>query len=99
MTRTLSLTNRRVAVVLHLLSFPASFALTSGLGLLSSIAVLVALIAFAATAWYLYHNTRLLQFSNAPNEQLDERQVQTRNQAYRYAYTLVSTILVYYWLI
>ncbi len=94
MIRVLPLANRRVAVVLHVLSFPLAFMSTAGLGLLSSIAVLIGLIAFAGTAYYLYHNTGLWQFGNAPDGQLDERQVQTRNQAYRYAYMIISTILV-----
>lgn len=43
---------------------------------------------------YLYKDTQLWHFGNAPDEQLDERQVQVRNRAYRLAYTGVASFVI-----
>ena len=40
------------------------------------------------------YNTGLWQFGSAPDDQLDERQVQARNQAYRLAYIGVSALII-----
>ena len=42
----------------------------------------------------LFISSSLWKLGNAPDEQVDERQVTIRNQAYRYAYMLVSTFIV-----
>jgi hypothetical protein len=94
MIRTISLARRRVAVVLQLLSYPLTFGLTSLSGLLASVATLIALGAFLGSFMYLYYQTGLWQFGNAPDKDLDERQVQIRNQAYRFAYVYISTLLI-----
>lgn len=49
---------------------------------------------FVYTLNYLYRDTHLWQFGNAPDEQLDERQVQVRNKAYRLAYTGMASIFM-----
>ncbi len=47
-----------------------------------------------ASLWLLFANTRLWHWGNAPDKDLDERQVQVRNLAYRYAYMGVATLLM-----
>lgn len=99
MTRTLSLVQRRLATVFQLTSYPLLFLTTHWMGLSSSMATIIGLSAFAVLSAYLYRGTQLWQFGNAPDEQLDERQVLVRNRAYRFAYSIVSaavlTLLVY----
>ena len=94
MTRTISLARRRIAVIGQLLSYPLIFLTATGLGIIPSLATLLGLLVFAAISAYLYRNTGLWQFGNAPDEQLDERQVQTRNQAYRFAYMGISALVI-----
>jgi hypothetical protein len=65
------------------------------MGLSSSLATLLGLVPFVALSVYLYRGTQLWQYGNAPDEQLDERQVLVRNRAYRLAYSVVSlTVLI-----
>ncbi|GAB3643189.1 hypothetical protein [Spirosoma arcticum] len=94
MIRTIPRAQRRIAVVLQLISYPLLFSIASLLGIWPSVSTLLALIGLAGISAYLYHNTGLWQFGNAPDDQLDERQVQTRNQAYRLAYIGVSGLVV-----
>lgn len=94
MNRTIPLVRRRVAVVFQLLSYPLAFGLTNAAGLPSRIATLLALAVFAGSFAYLYYQTGLWQFGNAPDNDLDERQVQIRNQAYRLAYIGISTLII-----
>jgi hypothetical protein len=94
MTRTIPRAQRRVAVVLQLVSYPLVYLASIQLGLMPSLSTLLGLFVFAGLSVYLYHNTGLWQFGNAPDEQLDERQVQTRNQAYRFAYMGVSAVVI-----
>ena len=94
MTRTIPLTRRRVVVVLQLISYPLTFALSYAAGLTISGASLSALVFFAAVSAYLYYKTGLWQFGNAPDGQLDERQVQVRNRAYRLAYAGVCMLIM-----
>lgn len=95
-TRNLSLSKRRLAVVLSCLSYPVIFVFAFGhfdTWLKGIISVICALF-FLATSFYLYWKTGLWQLGNSPDEQLDERQVQTRNQAYRFAYSILGTIFL-----
>lgn len=94
MTRTIPRAQRRVAVVLQMISYPLIFLLANLLGIWPSVSALLALIGLAGVSAYLYYNTGLWQFGNAPDDQLDERQLQARNQAYRFAYIGVSTLIV-----
>ncbi|RYF78488.1 MAG: hypothetical protein EOO39_01275 [Cytophagaceae bacterium] len=94
MTRTLSLTQRRLATVLQLVSYPILFFTMRSIGLSSSLATMVGLLPFFALSVYLYRGTQLWQYGNAPDEQLDERQVLVRNQAYRLAYSFVSAVVL-----
>lgn len=94
MTRTIPLARRRVAVIGQLLSYPLAFLFTRLLNIWPGIDTLLALSVFVGVSVYLYYNTGLWQFGNAPDDQLDERQVQTRNQAYRLAYIGVSAVIV-----
>jgi len=93
MNRTISLVNRRVAVVCQLVSYPLLFLLATRAGILPSLASLLALAGFGGISAYLYYQTGLWQFGNAPDEQVDERQLQIRNQAYRFAYMGVSLLV------
>ena len=95
MTRIIALPQRRVAVVLQLVSFPLVFLVLNMAGISSSLASLLALIVLLMISTYLYYQTGLWQFGNAPAEQLDERQQLIRNQAYRSAYMVISVILVF----
>ena len=98
MTRTIPRAQRRVAVVLQMISYPLIILLANLLGIWPSMSALLALIGLAGISAYLYYNTGLWQFGNAPDEQLDERQVQARNQAYRFAYIGVSGLVVLFML-
>ncbi len=94
MTRSIPLAQRRIGVVIQLLSYPLVYFLAVLAGLWPSIAGLLGLAALAGSSVYLYKGTGLWQFGNAPDDQLDERQMQIRNQAYRYAYMGVSALIV-----
>ena len=94
MTRFIPLLHRRVAAVLQLASYPLLFLGLTLTGLNPNTATLLALAGVVAVSVYLYYNTDLWQFGNAPDTQLDERQVQARNQAYRLAYMSVSALVV-----
>ncbi|GAB3561792.1 hypothetical protein GCM10027578_03100 [Spirosoma luteolum] len=94
MTRTLSLARRRVAVLIQLGSCPLLYVLTQTAGLPAQLAGALGLLLIMASSAYLYYKTGLWQFGNAPDEQVDERQVQVRNQAYRYAYMGLSLVVL-----
>ncbi|WP_375444244.1 hypothetical protein [uncultured Fibrella sp.] len=94
MTRTLSLSQRRLATVLQMVSYPILFFTMRWMGLASSLATIVGLLPFVGLSVYLYRGTQLWQFGNAPDEQLDERQVLVRNRAYQLAYAIVSAVIV-----
>lgn len=94
MTRTIPLLRRRIAVIVQLVSYPFIILLTRLLHIWPGVDTLLALLAFAGVSVYLYYNTGLWQFGNAPDDQLDERQVQARNQAYRLAYIGVSALII-----
>jgi len=106
MTRILSKPKRRAAVLISYTSF-----LTLMLLLSTSIELpiflhipllLLSAITLIYSLYYLYNDTQLWHFGNAPDAQLDERQVQVqvRNRAYRLAYTGVASffilIVIYY---
>ena len=94
MTRTIPLLRRRIAVIAQLISYPFIFLLTRLLHVRPGADTLLALLVLVGVSFYLYYNTGLWQFGNAPDNQLDERQVQTRNQAYRLAYIGVSVLII-----
>lgn len=71
-----------IVILMQAFSFPAGLA--SG----------IALLGFGGASAYLYYGTGLWQFGNAPDDQVDERQVQIRNQAYRFAYMGLSTLVL-----
>lgn len=98
MTRILSKPKRRAAVLISYTSF-----LTLMLLLSTSIELpiflhipllLLSAITLIYSLYYLYNGTQLWHFGNAPDAQLDERQVQVRNRAYRLAYTGVATFFI-----
>lgn len=90
MIRTIPLTRRRLAVVLQFSCYPLILLLRQVVGLPTGLAAGLALIGFVIASVYLYYRTGLWHFGNAPDEQVDERQIQIRNQAYRYAYVGLS---------
>lgn len=94
MIRTISLARRRLAVVLQFGCYPLIFLLRQAVGLPTGLAAGVALIGFIVVSVYLYYRTGLWHFGNAPDEQVDERQIQIRNQAYRFAYIGLSTVVL-----
>lgn len=97
MKRSLSLTNRRTAVLINLLSYPVMvwlIALAPFSQPMNGIGIGLSIGLFAATMLYLFYKTDLWIFANAPDDQLDERQNVVRNYAYRYAYILMSTLIM-----
>lgn len=97
MKRILTLPQRRLAVVAQLVSYPlilgayqVSFLAPLTRGLLSLAAILLWLGAIG----YLFYNTDIWQFGNAPDENLDERQNSVRNYAYRNAYITLSAVII-----
>lgn len=94
MTRILSLRQRRLAVIGQLVSFPVILSMGSWLSLSVGWTTLFALFIYLASAFYLYRGTGLWHYGNAPDELLDERQVQVRNRAYRLGYSFVSLLLI-----
>ncbi len=94
MTRSIPLAQRRVGVVVQFLSYPLVYFLAIQAGLWPSVATLLGLAALVGSSVYLYLNTGLWHFGNAPDDELDERQMQIRNLAYRNAYIGVSALIV-----
>lgn len=98
MTRIISKPKRRAAVLISYASFLILAILLSRqveLPAFLHIALLLTSgIVFAMSLNYLYKDTQLWHFGNAPDEQLDERQVQVRNRAYRLAYTGIATFFI-----
>ena len=94
MTRTIPLLQRRIAVSLQLSCYPILFILCRYLGLSVSIASLLGLAAGIGMIIYLYRGTGFWQLGNAPDERLDERQLQVRNRVYRLAYIGVATLVL-----
>lgn len=96
MKRVLSLPHRRLAVVAQLLSYPLIF-LAYELSvdpLLRSFISLLAALLWLGAMGYLFYNTAIRQFGNAPDENLDERQNSVRNYAYRNAYISLSVVVM-----
>lgn len=97
MKRSLSLVNRRVAILVNLFSYPVIIwliALAPFGQPLTGICIGLSIALFATTMIYLFYKTDLWLFANAPDDQLDERQNVVRNYAYRYAYILICTLLM-----
>lgn len=94
MTRIISRTRRRVAIIAQLSCYPLIIVLSQGVGLPSGLASGLGLVGFGLVSMYLYYKTGLWQLGNAPDEQVDERQIQIRNQAYRFAYIGLSTAVL-----
>lgn len=97
MKRSLSLTNRRMAILGNLFSYPIIVWLIVFAPFdqpLNGVCIGLAIVLFAITMGYLFYKTGLWLFANAPDDQLDERQNVVRNYAYRYAYILMSTLLM-----
>ncbi len=94
MTRTIPLLRRRIAVAIQLLCYPLLFITGRWLGLSVSLASLLGLAAVIGMIVYLYRGTGYWQLGNAPDNQLDERQLQVRNRIYRLAYIGVATLVL-----
>ena len=94
MSRSLTRSQRRMAVVVQLLSYPLVALLGHWLALPGALTLLVGLSGYAAASCYLYWGTGLWHYGNAPDPALDERQVQVRNHAYRLAYATVSALVI-----
>lgn len=94
MIRTIPLLQRRIAVTVQLVCYPLLFLLGRYLGLSVSIASLVGLAAVVGMVIFLYRGTGFWQLGNAPDERLDERQLQIRNRIYRLAYIGVATLVL-----
>lgn len=94
MNRTLSLTRRRTAVAVQLLSYPLLCAAGYQFAWPTRFVLPLALVIYAGASVYLYRGTGFWQFGNAPDDQLDERQVQVRNRAYRLAYATVCSLVL-----
>ena len=100
MKRVLSLPQRRLAVVVQLLSYPlilipGVYKLSFLTPLLSGLLSLLAVLLWVGSSGFLFYNTSIWQFGNAPDAQLDERQNIVRNYAYRNAYILLSTLILF----
>lgn len=100
MKRVLSLSQRRVAVAMQLLSYPlilipGVYELSFLTPLLSGMLSLLAVVLWLGSSGFLFYNTSIWQFGNAPDAQLDERQNIVRNYAYRNAYILLSTLILF----
>jgi len=54
--------------------------------------VAIGLILVAASLSTLFRNTRYWRWGNAPDADLDEYQVETRDRAYRWSYSLIVTL-------
>lgn len=104
MTKTISKPKRRAAVLISYTSFLVLTILLSRqveLPAILHIALLLTSgIILIMSLNYLYKDTQLWHFGNAPDAQLDERQVQVRNRAYRLAYSGVAggfmLLMLYY---
>lgn len=94
MTRTIPLLQRRIAVAVQLLCYPVLFIASRWLGLSVSAASLVGLAAVIGMITYLYRGTGFWQLGNAPDDHLDERQLQVRNRIYRLAYIGVAMLVL-----
>lgn len=98
MTRTISKPKRRAAVLISYASFLVLAILLSRqveLPVFLHIALLLTSgIVFVISLNFLYNDTQLWHFGNAPDDQLDERQVQVRNRAYRLAYSGVAGVFI-----
>lgn len=92
MIRTIPLLYRRIAVVAQLGCYPVFLLLARIFDMSSDMTNVLAMLGVIASSAYLYYKTGLWQFGNAPDEQVDERQIQIRNQAYRFAYMGLSTL-------
>ena len=97
MKRVLPLPQRRLAVLAQLVSYPLIFLayeLPTVDPLLRSLISLLAALCWLGSIGYLFYNTSIWQFGNAPDEHLDERQNSVRNYAYRNAYISLSTLVM-----
>lgn len=97
MKRSVSLINRRMAVLANLLTYPVIFWLVAFRPMnaqLTGSCLVVMGVLFVATMVYLFYKTDLWIFANAPDDQLDERQNGVRNYAYRHAYVFLSPLLI-----
>ena len=97
MKRSLTLTNRRMAVLANLLTYPLIVWLVAYAPFgqpLNGMGMGILIMIFVATMVYLFYKTDLWIFANAPDDQLDERQNVVRNYAYRHAYTFLSPLLI-----
>ncbi|MBO0933798.1 hypothetical protein [Fibrella aquatilis] len=94
MTRSIPLRLRRVAVAVQLLCYPIVFIVGRWLELSVSLSSLLGLVAVIGMIVYLYRGTGFWQLGNAPDNQLDERQLQVRNRVYRLAYIGVATLVL-----
>lgn len=89
---------RRAAVILNYVMYPV-MGLFMGEMLTDSkwiniVGILLTAGLILGTFMYLYVNTNLWNLGNAPDKDLDERQVQIRNNAYRHAYTVMASLVV-----
>lgn len=95
MSRSIPQFQRRVAVLLQLSCFPLTVLAGYWLALPVSFTVLFGFSLWLLISLFLFWNTGLWRYGNAPDEHLDERQLQLRNHAYRLAYIGISTLLFY----
>ncbi len=97
-TKVIPMPRRRAAVILNYAMYPV-MGLFMGEMLTDSkwiniVGILLTAGLIFGTLIYLYANTNLWNLGNAPDKDLDERQVQVRNNAYRHAYTVMASLVV-----
>ena len=88
--RVLPLFRRRAAVLVNYLMYPLmGLFMTKWLTdskYINIAGILITSFLIMGTFIYLYVDTQLWNLGNAPDKDLDERQIQIRDRAYRYAY-------------
>lgn len=98
-SRNLTLSNRRIAVISCLVSLLVFYSMvelydSNTANLLTKTIALLALCLLISSCFYLFRKTGIWHLGNAPNELLDERQIQVRNDAYRYGYMIIAVISI-----
>lgn len=96
--RVLPLARRRAAVLANYLAYPIMGLFMAELltdsKFVNIAGILLTSFLIMGTFIYLYVDTNLWNLGNAPDKDLDERQIQVRDNAYRYAYMGLATGLL-----
>lgn len=89
---------RRAAVILNYATYPVMGLFMAEMltdnKWVNVVGILLTAGLILGTFIYLYVNTNLWNLGNGPDKNLDERQIQVRNNAYRHAYTVIASLVV-----